>query len=541
MTRLSRRVCATLVLLTISVFSLWAGSAVSADDDNGNDNGESAWADFNGDGFSDLAVGTCCEDVAGAADAGAINVIYGSEDGLTAEGNQFITQNTPGVPDSAEEGDNFSWWLSSADFNGDGYGDLAAGAGGEDVDGVTDAGAVHVLYGSAGGLTGRGSDYFTENTAGISDEAEEADCFGCTTGGGDLDGDGYAELLVGVQAEDVGGAEDAGAIHIIHGSADGVTGEWEEYLTQDSRDVADSAEAGDNFGWVFATGDFGGSKHNDLAVGVPFEDVGGAGDAGGVHVFPSSGEGISTEGDRLWTQNSRGVRDKAEEGDAFGSNAITADVIGDEHADLIVAAPAEDWRGAADAGAVSIIAGSQEGLTGQDDEFWTQDSPGVRDKAEEGDRFGDGLAAGDFGRGRHIDLAVGADTEDVAGVLDAGGVNVMYGTPGGITGFGGQFWTQKSPGVADKPEPTPEEVFGETFGYLLFAADFGRSPHADLAITVPGENIGGADGAGAAHVLYGSGKGLTARGAQFWHQNRPGIKDEAEEFDFWGVFLGTPT
>src|SRR5918992_988085 len=105
-----------------------------------------------------------------------------------------------------------------ADFNGDGFSDLAAGAGAEHVDGVADAGAVHVIYGSPNGLTAAGDDFFTQNTSGISDRAEDADCFGCTTGGGDLNGDGYAELLVGAQAEEVGSAEDAGVVHIIFGS-----------------------------------------------------------------------------------------------------------------------------------------------------------------------------------------------------------------------------------------------------------------------------------------------------------------------------------
>jgi hypothetical protein len=540
MKRRFRRASATLVVLALSVFMLQLGSAASADDDNG-DNHERAWADFNGDGFSDLAVGACCEDLGDVVDAGAINVIYGSENGLTAEDSQFITQNTAGVADSAEEGDIFSWWLSSADFNGDGYWDLAAGAGGEDVDGVVDAGAVHVLYGSADGLTGEDSEFFTEGTPGISDDPEEADCFGCTTGGGDLDGDGYAELLIGVQAEDVGGAEDAGAIHILHGSADGITGEWEEYLTQDSPGVADAAEAGDNFGWSFSTGDFGGSKHNDLAVAAPFEEVNGVAAAGAVHVFHGSAQGTSTDDDRLWTQDTAGIRDRVEEGDEFGFSTLSADVTGDNHADLVISAPAEDWQGVTDAGAVSVIPGSSEGLTDEDDEFWTQDSPGVRDEAEEGDRFGDGLGAGDFGRSRHLDLAVGADEEDVQGVANAGGVNVMYGTPDGLTGFGGQFWTQNSPGVQNRPETTPEDTFGETFGLLLFGGDFGRNAREDLAITVPGEGLGGVEGAGAAHALYGSHDGLTARGAQFWHQNSPGIEDEAEEFDFWGVFLGAPT
>jgi len=64
-------------------------------------------ADFNGDGFTDLAVGVIGERVGSLDDAGAVNVIYGTSSGLSSAGNQFFTQNTPGIHDGAEVGDDF--------------------------------------------------------------------------------------------------------------------------------------------------------------------------------------------------------------------------------------------------------------------------------------------------------------------------------------------------------------------------------------------------------------------------------------------------
>jgi hypothetical protein len=126
------------------------GSAEAVDDF-----GESlATGDFNHDGYADLAIAAPSEDVGGIFDAGAVNVLYGSASGLTGVGSQYVTQNSPGVGSSAEGSDLFGLALATADFNLDGFADLAVGAPGETIGAAFDAGAVNLLYGSAGGLTG---------------------------------------------------------------------------------------------------------------------------------------------------------------------------------------------------------------------------------------------------------------------------------------------------------------------------------------------------------------------------------------------------
>src|SRR4029453_13026771 len=69
-----------------------------------------------------------------------------------------------------------------ADFNNDGFADLAVGAPGESVGTIFSAGAMNVLYGGAGGLTGAGSQFFTQNTPGVGSTAEEDDLFGFALG-----------------------------------------------------------------------------------------------------------------------------------------------------------------------------------------------------------------------------------------------------------------------------------------------------------------------------------------------------------------------
>jgi hypothetical protein len=108
-----------------------------------------------------------------------------------------------------------------ADFNHDGADDLAIGAPFESVGSLFAAGAVHVLDGSAGGLTGTGSQVLTQDSPGVPDTAGSGDTFGVALASGDFDNDGFADLAVGVELEDVDGADDVGGVNVLHGSAGG--------------------------------------------------------------------------------------------------------------------------------------------------------------------------------------------------------------------------------------------------------------------------------------------------------------------------------
>jgi hypothetical protein len=144
-----------------------------------------------------------------------------------------------------------------ADFNDDGADDLAVGAPFESLGGLSTAGAVHVLYGSGGGLTGTGGQVFTQDSPGVPDTAEPGDTFGIGLAAGDFDNDGFADLAVGVELEDVGGAVDAGAVNVLYGSAGGLTASGGQLFTQDSPGVAGGAEVFDRFGNALASGDTG--------------------------------------------------------------------------------------------------------------------------------------------------------------------------------------------------------------------------------------------------------------------------------------------
>ena len=325
----------------------------------------------------------------------------------------------------------------------------------------------------------------------------------------DFDGDGFDDLAVGVPNETVAGVFHAGAVHVIYGSPAGLSATDTQFIHQNSTGISDSAEESDQFGLSLAAADFGNGVRADLAIGVPRENVGGVSDAGAVHVVYGSASGLGALGDQLRVQSSGSGGGLVEANDHFGWSLAAANFGNGSQADLAVGVPGEDVGAIGNAGAVNVVYGASGGLTATGAEFRTQDAASGGGGVEAGDDFGVSLAAANFGKGTQADLAVGVLFEDLGGALDAGAVNVIYGSSSGLTESGNQFWHQalplEPPGTA-LPDPTEPD---DQFGWWLAAANFGNGAQADLAVGVPLENVGGTRDAGAVDVIFGSATGLT--------------------------------
>ena len=356
------------------------------------------FADFNGDGLFDLAVGAPGEDVGAAAAAGAVNVFYGTASGLPSA-NQSLVQGLP------ETGDRLGTDLVSGNFNGDSFTDLAVGAPGEDVGATVDAGAVNVFFGSSSGLQ-------ATSQVVLQDNPEAGDQFGAAVTAETFSNDAFLDLVVGAPGENVGATVDAGAVNVVLDTAGALPGRSSQTLLQDN------IEPGDQFGAAMTAGLFNGNFFADLAIGAPGENVGATVDAGAVNIFNNNTTVLPS------TSSQTLLQDNIEAGDRFGAALIAGFFDAFGFTDLVVGAPGEDVGTRVDAGAANNFRDTAGSLPN------TPSQTLLQDNIEAGDQFGAAMTEGAFSNPLGIDdLVVGAPGEDVGTRVDAGAANVFYHDP----------------------------------------------------------------------------------------------------------------
>lgn len=406
------------------------------------------------------------------------------------------------------------------DFNGDGFAETVIAAPGEDIGSDKDTGTVHILPGTATGVTGTASIAINQDSTGVPGSGETGDGFGKAIASGDFDGNGYADLAVAAPGEDLGSVRDAGQVIVFFGRPDGNLQQYPTALN------LDAPGTGDAFGAALAVGDFDADGYDDLVVGAPGKG------AGQVFLFK---EPLDRTNIRVIKQASGSAPGKAETGDRFGEALAAGDVNGDGSDDLVIGAPGDKEDIGRATGVVTVMYGS--GGSGPGSGFrlskatsGVPGTPGTYDtgKGDDPDRFGAQVVLSDVNGDGKADLAVTAPGAPVTGTdgkrkADAGTLTVLYADGTKIGTAGAVQITQATSGVPGNPGA--DDHFGKT----LAAGDTNGDRIAELAVYSPADAL--------VNVIPGSGSGVATAQTKVWTQDTEGVPGGTETGDDWGATL----
>jgi hypothetical protein len=351
--------------------------------------------DVNGDGFGDLIVGAPFHDN-GELDAGRALLHLGSASGPSASPAWSWVGGGAGSELGAAV-------ASAGDVNADGYGDVIVGAP-RGTGNEREAGRAHVFLGSPTGLAG-------DPDWSASGERTGAEFGAAVASAGDLNGDGYGDVIVGAPGSLKDGVR-VGRVHVYLGMDSG--------LSLDADWTAVGEQAGARFGSsVASAGDVNGDGLSDIIIGAPGFDAGASGGPSGGRAVVYLGSPTGLAGTPSWM--AAGGQMEA----AFGSSVASAgDVSGDGYGDVIVGAPGFDGL-EVDEGRVFAFLGSAVGL--EPLPAWTGES----NQAEA--RLGESVStAGDVNLDGLSDLIVGAPAYGAGGAGREGAALIWLGSPSGL-------------------------------------------------------------------------------------------------------------
>ncbi len=292
--------------------------------------------DINADGFDDIIIGAPNYNAPGAAGAGAVYIFTGSGNYVSDNPTSYVTSGIGG----AHLGNSLD---NAGDINGDGYSDIVVGASAFGQN-QSNEGAFFTWHGSGAGIpTGTLYNKF------IQPDHVDAAMGTSVAGAGDVNGDGFYDVIVGLPGFSNGESHE-GVARVYYGSQSGL-------VTGFVFSLLEANQAGASFGAAVGGGmDVNGDGYDDVVVGAPDFD-GQAANGGGVWVF---------HGSKTVVQNTAGFSASGVQAESHMGTSVSGggDLNGDGYGDIIVGMPFFD-QGGINNGGVTYAYFGNNGLAGK--------------------------------------------------------------------------------------------------------------------------------------------------------------------------------
>ncbi len=315
--------------------------------------------------------------------------------------------------------------VAYGDINGDGYMDIIIGAPEADPGDPprSNAGEVYVIFGSSSPLS---TIDLSTQSANITVYGKDADDLsGCAVASGNVNGDGFDDIIIGAKQSYFTSASGPGKVFVILGSSF-PTPPYIIDLNATSADITICGDAAnDNSGWAVASGEINGDSYDDIIIGAPYADPDGRTDAGETYVI--FGEAFTPPITIDLSTDEADITVLGDDGpDESGYAVASGDVNDDGFGDIIIGARLADNGSLINAGETYVIFGSNSPSTLID---LSKNSPSITIYGDANDeRSGCAVASGDVNGDGYDDLVIGAHWAEPGGRFRAGETYVIFGS-----------------------------------------------------------------------------------------------------------------
>lgn len=365
--------------------------------------------------------------------------------------------------------------VATGDFDGDGKDEIALGYYAQGFNGMTAVGKVSIMRRSTAGAWTVQETIRLGSDGYVGGSPMQNDSLGRALASGDFDDDGYDDLAIGANGRSLFGAQNAGSVLVVYGSASGLGPARSQLWNRFNNGVGDAIEASDYFGTALAVADFTGDGPDDLVIAIPTARCPNGQRGGGVVVMRGSAGGITSVQSKGYFAGVDGTPGSCADSNRFGQSLATGRFNNDARPDLAIGSQGTSEEG----GRVTVLT---SGITGPGPSgsryFRGSDLPEPLGGGG-ASPIGYVLQAGRLNGTSTLDsLALGVPYDAVNGFFDGGSVWIIHpnASGSGLSLSGAEHWVQNAR-MALEPLQS-----GDRFGSSLAVGDFNGDNVRDLAI-----------------------------------------------------------